>query len=981
MQQHTRIPYDRRTRSVLFSPSSPLPAPDQEIFEGALLALNKLVEEPTLGIASLVIDQGFMDIVSATAWYSFGGNTEMSEEKIKGSFERLVDRSPISRLLFTFTALMSSPLPELVQAELGRTLARLPLRPGGVLQTIEFIAGKHARAGSSTPVQGGQPEALPLPLEALQECAKLFSALPRGEDSSFFYNTGQQLIELLGEKAGPELSKAAAFIIAQGILNKKSSGAPGAWGWNFYVKPLIELLNPPPYLTGGTLADPHVTEHDTSRPWVKDSDVWFALNLLGKLVMGRPHASIAARIIPQVFLSLWAISIFSKVHAVDPAYETLSMSLLKAFFLLVPSIEHLKVLRSRLLWDGPLEWTFGPGSHGGVEIRGRKGNTDFQDFIQTVKKVDIAVYQFIDILSSARVADEEKASIYLAIIEDWLLSQDSSSDNSTQIGSPVAKLAQMNLPRATLEDELDKVSAERLLRMKLAQAILKSQSRLLIATPKRTLELVIRVFHARLQAAKQRNNGHKFRVESIHEGDNNNPEEDTILAIALEILDLVVRTGVPEIIEESSHERKEIFSLLRRLLLDVTPPLNEVFRDSMMAVLRRMEEPGSALTEVQGIDADNTLKEHLRLLAAAEESLIAQEPPIRRQAIQDITRLIQSTSKVRSALAFAAMLIDAIEVEEDDFVFQPAIDAFVALAMKSDHMVVSMALQAFDDYEEKMGIDSRQRLAEALIRLTKNKAEDRNVALRMNWQTSARDMARKAIQVASRRGARSREMNRRIQDAEQKQELESERSEAWGGDAPDAPLIEPVDNEEDRLDAELLTNIIMGWQETGKNEDVRIRVSALSILAQLLESALDLFVAEYWERIEELTISILFMERGPEKAILRRNAVLIFLSTLLALDSAQENGDSLDFVAGVIEWTRIEKVLLWVLDMDEDELVKDHVGSVLESLEAWRMKMLLNRNGREQLSAAGLSDDLQGLDVNPLKDKETSKKPVIEEID
>ena len=87
----------------------------------------------------------------------------------------------------------------------------------------------------------------------------------------------------------------------------------------------------------------------------------------------------------------------------------------------------------------------------------------------------------------------------------------------------------------------------------------------------------------------------------------------------------------------------------------------------------------------------------------------------------------------------------------------------------------------------------------------------------------------------------------------------------------------------------------------------------------------------------------------------------------------------------------VEKMLRWISDVDEDEIVRDHAGAVLESLEAWRMKNLLavRKTGNDDRGLGidvrpmghgfGLEGGLRGLDIGPRKDD--GGRRVVEEIE
>jgi hypothetical protein len=213
----------------------------------------------------------------------------------------------------------------------------------------------------------------------------------------------------------------------------------------------------------------------------------------------------------------------------------------------------------------------------------------------------------------------------------------------------------------------------------------------------------------------------------------------------------------------------------------------------------------------------------------------------------------------------------------------------------------------------------------------------------------------------------------------------------WGGEIPDLgelsqrsdEVVDDVEAREQELrDNQVVQGIVKSWEDTGFEEDVRLRTSALSILGQLLEQATTELTPVLVDSAADTALSILSFEQGPGKTILRRAAVLMFMSLLRAMDEAHENRTEIATGLDGSKWLGIEKVLSWVIDVDEDDLVKGNAASVLEGLEAWRMKKIINasaENGISNTPTLGL-DTLRGLRVTPGSNSFTGKMKV-QEID
>ena len=122
--------------------------------------------------------------------------------------------------------------PYLIQA-----LAALPLRANGVRHTFEFVIRVHPstidepqRPDSSRDpsTSSNKPVTTTISPEALNAASRLLSSPPSSIDAgNYFDGISAQLFTLLDGAAGPELSRAAAFIIGSGILGRQRYGAPG----------------------------------------------------------------------------------------------------------------------------------------------------------------------------------------------------------------------------------------------------------------------------------------------------------------------------------------------------------------------------------------------------------------------------------------------------------------------------------------------------------------------------------------------------------------------------------------------------------------------------------------------------------------------------------------------------------------------------------------------------------------------------------
>jgi hypothetical protein len=84
------------------------------------------------------------------------------------------------------------------------------------------------------------------------------------------------------------------------------------------------------------------------------------------------------------------------------------------------------------------------------------------------------------------------------------------------------------------------------------------------------------------------------------------------------------------------------------------------------------------------------------------------------------------------------------------------------------------------------------------------------------------------------------------------------------------------------------------------------------------------------------------------------------------MDKANEEGHELSAGLDGQKWLDVERVLSWVVDTDEDDLVKGHAATVLESREAFAMTRITG-HARSPADAPLTFDltQLRGLSVNP----------------
>jgi hypothetical protein len=127
----------------------------------------------------------------------------------------------------------------------------------------------------------------------------------------------------------------------------------------------------------------------------------------------------------------------------------------------------------------------------------------------------------------------------------------------------------------------------------------------------------------------------------------------------------------------------------------------------------------------------------------------------------------------------------------------------------------------------------------------------------------------------------------------------------------------------------------------------------------------------------DLSINVLALEPEPEKAILRRAAILLVMSLVRALDGAQEEGKKLGFGLAGQSLDDVLRILQYVSATDGDGLVRKHAEDVTAGLQTWQVKTLV-------AAVADPTAELQeiaGLPVSAGSGPAGARRPRIEEVD
>lgn len=866
-------------------------------------------------------------------------------------------RTPTGLLFPTLTSLLQPTTPQWLRSPISKYLSLLPLRQEGVRYTLNFIASSAPQEPRNpADYSGGQTSGPTLTLEVLGHASRLLSSVPSSITAEdYFAGIAPQLLHLLNDK-NPDNPRAAAYIIGNGILGRQKYGSPSAIGWKVIAEPIIQSLNP--------VAEKYGPARTEEPPPVRVSEasLELAVGQLASLVLLHPNPGLTKRLVTPCALSLWGLCCYSK-NVNRSNLSQMILSILRTYYKTSVGAEELINLSDSLLWDGERSWTYGPGSAGGVEIRQRCEDNSLPNvnLIVMMQRIDSRVDEFMELLKSA-VADNDEIGALFVHVSKHALVVEKVADGSNRLD-------------AAEDERMDPLYS--LLYAKLTQKLLEKYKDQLARTPKRIIELVNQLLtayvmkyeekQARLfNAANPSFAGLRGIVNPDFQSDASasvtdrpHQEDSTeMISVALSLLTEILSS--PEFSLDPA-----IFTLLgylqdiliRFTTSEMSLPVSTTVTATNILGLLDIHRSLLSTPPIEGGTRSSAdpyaidRKSHLQALSYLADPL----PPIRAQGIAQLTSLITKSSPILD-IPSTSILLQSVLQDEDEFIYLSVIKTLGLLASRHPKTVVRRLVESYVDVSEDVELDVRIRTGEALLKTL----EGLGGALLVG--DTAKMVGEALISVAGRRGNKPEAQNARQERLQSQRNSEKEADEAWGGEAPVPDMNEDGGEK-----------LLRAWKSPHNDDpedDIRIRTSALSILAVAIETNTLAIGLTLVSTALDLVLSLLRLEIGPELAILRRAAVLVIASVLKALDAV---GQSLGFWLATGE---VMDVLRLLEAREEDAVVLGHVRGVIESLEAWQSKILLGSVGKDV--RFGL-EELKGLAVN--SDASKGGKPYIEEVE
>lgn len=987
------VAFSQRPQSVLTTLPKISGQRSRYQLSNTIMSLIAILEQKGSGVQPLLSQRSLPDLISGLAELSFSPESPHIQSIDGCTYERIIKEIPTSRLLPIFTTFLQQPLPAWLKPVISHNLAMIPLRPHGVRHMIEFLALSYLSKTSRIPHDAdGSQSQIPIPLEAVTQASRLLILPPTAmSQEHWLTELAPQLHLLLDGTEGPDLGRAAGQIIAGGILSKRATGAPGTVGWRLFAHPILQKLDP------GKQEDIKIAQTSDGNIFVQEQDLETALSRLSIIVLSYSHAGIIRRLVGPVLLPLWALFNYAQSRpAMHKKWTLLPKNILSRYLALACDPKQVDNITKNLFWDGTVTWNLAPGSHGGVEIRRRFVNNhqydEMSNILTRIGTLDTRIRVIVSLLAESKTPDDAIGTIFLQTTKRWLSPAGTTKPSLTDIteSDPLAALTDAKLSEALANKFKDQFARS-------PQHIIELMGQLLSSF------IAEHQAKSTKLAESSRNNYRNIVKKEEDNGIGTDTVKDTtdedLASFAISILSTLV----------SSHDFQQTPGTRMTLTSIIVPlvyltrehaalPISPLITSSANALLQLLQ-PTPTQTQTQVRDP---VAEYRATLKTVLTDITSPEPPNRTWALNTLHKLITNpiAFPIVDIPSTAHLLLSASLADPESYVHISAVPVLVDLAIRAPNPTVTILVDSFIDIDERSlkftrgkqtdekerelqhALDFRLRVGEVLNDFVLADAYWHSAAITQH--KSAKQIAEACLSLSSRRGARTQTLETRTNLAQEEHARREEGEAAWGGPVPN--LLHPNgEDTQDQVERDALLKIVQGWEDTGMEEDVRIRASALSVLSTLLEHRLDLFRQVSIDAAMQMVLLILTMETSEAKGILRRAAVLVIMSLLRGLDTALESGHEVSVGLGMGQQEEIERMIRWVRDGDIDALVRDHAANVLEGMETLRMKKLyqVREQGLRLGPDLGLGENLRGLDVQPdLSEREgQGKRLMVEEVE
>ena len=832
---------------------------------------------------------------------------------------------------------------------LMQTLTLLPLRQDGVRGTLEFVFSVHpSSAGRSEGSDQAQKQGASITHEAVAVATKLLSSVPASmTPEAWFGGISGQLFTLFDGEAGPDLARTAAQIVGYGILGKKQYGAPGSPGWNVFVQPILESLNPSLKTQVKTEVDEaDIIDLSRTKALVDSATLLRSLQRLQLLVLSNPSPGLCKRLLSRVVLQIWALSAWTDVdEATRKAFRAPAKLLMQTYLRLFGRVDSVMPIIANLTCKGSPKyatpaWRYTLAQSGSVQVSALPPGDDSGQNTNWAE-IEERATTLADFMSSYCSA-EDLSSIFLSLLRRWVESSGSQHDGIDLLPSKQSS--------SKPEEDLAEVTV--------LQKMMEKTPEKLVSHFDQLLDLITQVYEA----------------------DAKSPLGDEVMGIILSLLNLAVTAPTFQKSDINPKELEIVEQSLDRISQQDRPDVSATARNLFMLLKYRDElddtdEAASTAPNAQKAEDRKTYNLAMNYITGDQDN----PPPIVSEGLRLLSGLIVAESAILDITAITVLLSNLLK-DNEDYINLQVVRMFTQLANKHPKSTIKELLDNYLDPQEKSSTDTRLRFGEALLQVIERLGETFS-------GEAARNAGETLLSIAGRRGYRPKTLAK--QQREEKLRKLKEAKEAGqqaGGDADEESMADEEEFDEEELAKnDILAQIIQGWESQRGSEDIRMRTSALSIFGSAMESNIRGMGPNVVSAGVDLCLNVLALEPELEKGILRRAAIMVILSFVKALDEAKQSGRTLGF--GLTEESRIDiqRSLEYVAGTDNDGLVQQHARDVVESLENWRMATLIPTGATSDASSIGGGGltSLAGLAVNTGAQDQNNgvARPRIEEVE
>ncbi|KAM0459350.1 hypothetical protein ACHAPV_005532 [Trichoderma viride] len=599
------------------------------------------------------------DIVDAAKRAFNPSATAESREQGLCEYNELVNRTQTWILIHALNALIKpNVLPLWLREPLMRSLTSLPLRSDGVRATMEFVFAVHPSNTGKPTNDGGSrgKEGAAITHEAVAVATKLLSSVPASMNAQkWFDGISGQLFALFDGEAGPDVAKTAAQIVGFGIL-----GAPG---WNAFVEPLVEAINPSlksPKLDPSLKSKEadEIVELGRNKILVTASDLETSLRRLELLIMSNPSPGLCKRVLKPIRLQLWALaSWINASQDTDKRFCKPARILVQTHLRLFGDVDNIIPFIRNIRCQGSLhdaeelQWRYHLRPEGGIEAI----QIAFGEQKQQEAELDWG-------------GIESKSTILV----EFIATRDEEADSAVQ------DLVDVTL----LQKFMDKAPEK------------------LISHFDQLLELISHVLRA----------------------DGQNSLGDDILGVVLSLLNLVITAPTFQKSDINPAELKVVEDALARIGDQDRGDASITAKNLALLLKYRdeVEKPDdkSAAPTARQIEDRKTYNLAMNYITGDSDS----PPPVVSEGLNLLSNLVVAESPVLDISAVTVLMSNLLK-ENEDFINLRVIRIFTQLANKHPKSTMQELLDHYLDTQEKSSTDTRLRFGEAILQVIERLGE------------------------------------------------------------------------------------------------------------------------------------------------------------------------------------------------------------------------------------------------------------------